>query len=163
MNIVATKLSTAMSKRQGYLSISDAMEQNLKSYTFSNCIKLKKDALGFTKWVLYWDDTDFVVVFTVITTLLSTGYVKATIIDRTLTDVQTVGAYDGKNAFCEVFLTQGKYLTKKSQTVAAANALSSHDFSAKIQNNKVKDADPVKMQAQIDSIAEAWGIKSKKS
>lgn len=160
MNIVATKLSSAMSKRQGYLSISDAMEPNLKSYTFSHCIKLKKDALGFTKWVLYWDDTDFVVVFTVITSVLSTGYIKATIIDRELTDVQTVGAYTGKNAFTEVHLVQGKYLTTKERAHQVSTVLSTKDFSA--QKSISKEKDPAKLQAQIDAIAESWGITPKK-
>ncbi|AZU98411.1 hypothetical protein BZF66_05520 [Salmonella enterica] len=160
MNIVATKLSSSMSKRQGYLSISDAMEPNLKSYTFSHCLKLKKDALGFTKWVLYWDDTDFVVVFTVITTVLSTGYIKATIIDRELTDVQTVGAYTGKNSFTEVHLVQGKYLSTKDRANAISTALSTHDFR---EHNTSTKEDPKKLQAQIDAIAESWGIKPKKS
>lgn len=162
MNIVATKLNTAMSHRQGYVSISDAMEENFKSYTFSNCLKLKKDKSGFTKWVLYWEDVDFVVVFTVLTTVLSTGFVKATIIDRTLTDVQTVGHYAGKLSFCEVEEIQGKFMTRKARDAQVQAALANHDFSVR-GNNTLKDeknAEAIKIQ--VDQIAAAWGITPKK-
>jgi hypothetical protein len=167
MNIIATKLSSAMSHRQGYISISDAMEPNLKSYTFSNCLKLKKDSLGFTKWVLYWEDADFVVVFTVLTTVLSTGYIKATIIDRELTDVNTVGEYTGKNSFTEVYLVQGKYVTGKSRDSIVTSALTKGDFSPtnahaiKAEQKAVQNA--AHIQAKVDEIAEAWGITPKKS
>lgn len=169
MNIIATKLSSAMSHRQGYISISDAMEPNLKSYTFSNCIKLKKDSLGFTKWVLYWDDADFVVVFTVITTLLSTGFVKATVIDRELTDIQTVGEYTGKNAFTEVYSVQGKYLTSKNRDSIVSSALSSGDFvpsttnAHSIKAQKKAEENAAHIKSKVDEIAEAWGITPKKS
>lgn len=162
MNIVATKLTSAMSKRQGYVSISDAMEDNFKSYTFSNCLKLKKDHTGFTKWVLYWDDVDFVVVFTVITTVLSTGFVKATIIDRTLTDVQTVGPYAGKLSFCEVELIQGKYTTRKVRDAQIQEALSNRDFTSRGVAKKETAKDAAAIQSQVDSIAAAWGIIPKK-
>lgn len=169
MNIIATKLSSTLSHRQGYISISDAMEPNLKSYTFSNCLKLKKDSLGFTKWVLYWEDADFVVVFTVITTLLSTGYIKATIIDRELTDSQTVGEYTGKSSFTEVYQVQGKYLTSKSRDSIVSSALTSGDFSTKTKSagtvkaeqKAVQNAEHI--QAKVDEIAAAWGITPKKS
>lgn len=172
MNIIATKLSSALSHRQGYISISDAMEPNLKSYTFSNCLKLKKDSLGFTKWVLYWEDADFVVVFTVLTTLLSTGYVKATIIDRELTDVQTVGEYDGKSSFTEVSLVQGKYVTNKTRDALVANNLASGNFRApSTTSNNVHAQKAIKkaeqnvehIQSKVDEIAAAWGITPKKS
>lgn len=163
MNIVATKLSNAMSKRQGYVSISDAMEENFKSYTFSHCLKLKKDSQGFTKWVLYWDDVDFVVVFTVITTVLSTGYVKATIIDRKLTDVQTVGEYGGKLSFCEVEEVQGKFLTKKARDLKVQEALATHDFSVRGKQTTKEVQDKAVIESQVKSIAEAWGITPKKN
>lgn len=158
MNIVATKLSTSMSNRQGYISISDAMEENFKSYTFSNCLKLKKDSQGFTKWVLYWEDVDFVVVFTTITTVLSTGFVKATIIDRKLTDVQTVGEYCGKLSFCEVQEIKGKFMTTKARDAKVQAELAQHDFTER----GVKKQSDAEMQSQIDSIAQAWGITPKK-
>lgn len=166
MNIIATKLTNAMSKRQGYITISDAMEENFKSYTFSNCLKLKKDSQGFTKWVLYWDDVDFVVVFTVITTVLSTGYVKATIIDRKLTDVQTVGSYQGKLSFCEVEEVQGKYLTKKARDTLVQEALASHNFSARGTTQEAQkpkeQKNKAEIKSQVDAIAAAWGITPKK-
>lgn len=162
MNIVATKLSNAMSKRQGYISISDAMEDNFKSYTFSNCLKLKKEHSGFTKWVLYWDDVDFVVVFTVLTTVLSTGHVKATIIDRKLTDVQTVGEYCGKLSFCEVEEVKGKFMTKKARDAQVQAALATHDFSSRGVTKQKEEKDAAVIQSQLDSIAAAWGITPKK-
>lgn len=162
MNIVATKLTNAMSKRQGYISISDAMEDSFKSYTFSNCLKLKKDHTGFTKWVLYWDDVDFVVVFTVLTTVLSTGFVKATIIDRTLTDVQTVGPYVGKLSFCEVELIQGKYTTRKARDAHVQAELAKHDFTARGVKKEQTEKDTAEIQSKVDSIAAAWGITPKK-
>lgn len=162
MNIVATKLTNAMSKRQGYISISDAMAENFKSYTFSNCLKIKKDSSGFTKWVLYWDDVDFVVVFTVLTTVLSTGFVKATIIDRTLTDVQTVGEYCSKLSFCEVEEVKGKFLTRKERDAQIQEALSTRDFSVRGQTKVQVEKTKAEIQSQIDSIAAAWGISPKK-
>jgi len=69
--------------------------------------------------------------------------------------------YTAKNAFTEVHLVHGKYITSKSRDSIVTSELASRDFTAK--STKKEQEDVRSTQAKIDKIAQAWGITPKKS
>lgn len=158
-NVLATKMTNAMCKRDGYLSISDVTEATFKSYTFNTCLKVKEG--GFVKWVLYWEDCPVVYVFTVLTTILSTGYVKATIIDKQGSFVDTIGAYPAKSNTVFGEIIKGVFYDKAGVHNMAVSELLKRDVPSNKQAKK-------KVQSELDleqkklQIEEAWGITSKK-
>lgn len=158
MDVLATQFKRNAEQREGYLSISDVAENNFKQYIFNSAIKLKvtknTSDISFTKWVAYWEDSPIAIEMTVITSVLPTGYIKATIVDKKVRPVEDIGIYPAKNSKVFGRLVDNKFMLEGEQL-------------SKYVENKMKNAvelsSPVQTsvldQSKIDQIKEAWGIK----
>lgn len=133
MNVLGTKFTTAMGARNGWFSINEVMEDTFKHYTFNQCLKLKvtpenKDNMNFLQWVMYWEDSPVAVHLHVITTVLSTGYVKATVISKRHVFLDEIGEYPSKQAVMDGFMVDGKFLDRKGFDARNVAKLKSGEF-----------------------------------
>lgn len=123
MKVLATQFKANMSLREGYLSISDVVENNFKQHIFNSCIKLtpkKDEKVEFTKWLAYWEGSPVLIEMTVLTTVLPTGYVKVTIVDKAVRGIDEVGFYPGKQSKTMVEYRDGKLLVTEEDLRQAA-------------------------------------------
>ena len=126
MKVLVTQFKANTSLREGYLSISDVVENNFKQYIFNSCIKLKPkkgESLEFTKWLAYWEDPPILIEMTVLINVLPTGYVKATIVDKDMKQVSEVGEYPGKQSKTFAHYQNGKFQTEADILRAAKDLL----------------------------------------
>ena len=114
MDVLATNFKRNTEEREGYLSISDVVDDNFKQYIFNSAIKLKctKDApdRSFTKWIAYWEDSPIAIEMTVITTVLETGYIKAIVVDKKVRSLDEINPYPARNSKVFGFLVEGKFM-----------------------------------------------------
>ncbi|EMR6006026.1 hypothetical protein WJW27_002732 [Escherichia coli] len=152
MDVLATNFKRNTEEREGYLSISDVVDDNFKQYIFNSAIKLKctKDApdRSFTKWIAYWEDSPIAIEMTVITTVLETGYIKAIVVDKKVRSLDEINPYPARNSKVFGFLVEGKFMIEKDAKEYVINMLQTPT-----EKKKVVD------QNAIDSIKKAWGLK----
>lgn len=152
MTVLATQFKRNTEQREGYLSISEVVEGNFKQYIFNASIKLKatksdKDR-GFTKWVAYWEDSPVAIEMTVMTTVLETGYIKATIVDKQVRTIDEIGPYPARNSKVFGNLIDGKFMLDKDAQVYVMDKVEKAAAKKEVIN-----------QSQIDLIKQAWGLK----
>ena len=128
MNVLGTKFSTAMGARNGWFSINEVLDDTFKHYTFNQCLKLKvtpenKDAMNFVQWIMYWEDSPVAVHLHVLTSVLPTGFVKATVLSKKHVFIDEIGEYPSKQAVMDGFLVDGKFLDKKGAAAQATDNL----------------------------------------
>lgn len=133
MNVLGTKFTTAMGARNGWFSINEVMEDTFKQYTFNQCLKLKvtpenKDNMNFVQWVMYWEGSPVAVHLHVLTTVLSTGYVKATVISKRHVFLDEIGEYPSKQAVMDGFIVDGKFVDKKTAEALALAKLMKGEY-----------------------------------
>lgn len=137
MHVLGTKFSTAMGARNGWFSINEVLDDTFKQYTFNQCLKLKstqenkEEISDFIEWIMYWEDSSVAVHLHVLTTILSTGYVKATVISKRHVFTDEIGEYPSKSATCVGQMIDGKFLDKKGQIDYAIHKLKTTDYTSK--------------------------------
>lgn len=133
MNVLGTKFSTAMGARNGWFTINEVLDDTFKHYTFNQCLKLKvtpetKDDMNFIEWVMYWEGSPVAVHLHVLTTVLSTGYVKATVISKRHVFTDEIGEFPGKQAIIDGYMIDGKFMDKKGAEAYHTRKLMNGDF-----------------------------------
>lgn len=158
MDVLATQFKRNAEQREGYLSISDVVENNFKQYIFNSSIKLKvsknNNDISFTKWVAYWEDSPIAIEMTVITSVLPTGYVKATIVDKKLRPVDDIGSYPAKHSKVFGRLVDNKFMLNGSVGPYVENKMKQMNKAVEVPEKAKAELD----QSKIDQIKEAWGI-----
>lgn len=158
MDVLATQFKRNAEQREGYLSISDVTENNFKQYIFNSAIKLKvsknTNDISFTKWIAYWEDSPIAIEMTVITSILPTGYVKATIVDKKVRPVDEICAYPSKHSKVFGRLVDNKFMLDGSVGSYVENKMNQINNSSTVPTKVKAELD----QSKIDQIKEAWGI-----
>lgn len=152
MTVLATQFKRNTEQREGYLSISDVVENNFKQYIFNSFIKIKSTQAeperSFTKWIVYWEDSPIAIEMTVITSVLETGFVKAVVVDKKMHNVSELGAYPARNAKVFGVMVDNKFMLKDG-----AQKYVMDKVQKRTEQKEVVD------QATIDQIKNAWGLK----
>lgn len=152
MDVLATQFKRNAEEREGYLSISEVVEDGFKQYIFNSAIKLKptKDSpdRSFTKWIAFWEESPIAIEMTVITTVLETGYIKAIVVDKKVRNLDEIGTYPARNSKVFGCLVDGKFMIEKD----AKNYVID-----KLQTSATKQE--VVDQNAVDAIKKAWGLK----
>lgn len=155
MDALATLFKLNTSEKEGYLSISDI--ENVGEYIFKNSIKIKanKDQSNahFTKWIAYWEGTNFAVEMTVLPKVLSTGYVKISIIDKKLRTTEEIGEYPSKSTKIFGTMINNKFMVEKTKIQYIADVISEFENRPKPKTQKETNQD------YVNKIKEAWGLK----
>lgn len=133
MEVLGTKFSVAMGARNGWFSINEVLDDTFKHYTFNQCLKLKvtpenKDDFNFVQWVMYWENVPVAVHLHVLTTVLPTGYVKATVISKKHVFTDEIGEYPSKSAVMNGYIVDGKFMDKKGVEARNLAKLNNGDF-----------------------------------
>lgn len=133
MEVLGTKFSVAMGARNGWFSINEVLEDTFKHYTFNQCLKLKvtpenKDSMNFVQWIMYWENVPVAVHLHVLTTVLPTGFVKATVISKKHVFTDEIGEFPGKGSVVEGYIVDGKFTDKKGVTQHYQNKLNNGEF-----------------------------------
>lgn len=91
MTVLATIFKNNMSKRHGFLSINDFMEDRNMYYTFDSIFKLHQS--NFESWVAYWEGSPVAVKCTVKADVMPNGFVKVAILTKDVVFIDEIGEY----------------------------------------------------------------------
>lgn len=163
MDVLATQFKRNAELREGYMSISEVVENNFKQYIFNSAIKIKptKESpdRSFTKWIAYWEESPIVIEMTVITTVLETGYVKATIVDKKVRTLEEVGEYPARNSKVFGYLIDSKFKLEKDARAYVMDKVQQLSETQQQQSPAPVSKSEAVDQAAIEQIKKAWGLK----